>query len=93
VYTGSCAKNKLHCVQRRTISECECILLAGVSGSSASSFSSFRPSSYPPMPGGPTFGSAATDLEMATLQRMRQRAEREQLIAQLKAEDETPDAA
>lgn len=49
-------------------------------------FSSFKASSFPS--GGPAFGGASRDYESEILMKMRQKAERDRLIAEEKAEDE-----
>ena len=50
-------------------------------------FSSFKASSFPTT-GVPSFGSAGRDFESMTLEKMRQNAERDRLIAVEKAKDE-----
>ncbi len=53
------------------------------------SFGSFAASSFPgtPAAGASVFGSGARDFESLTLMKMRQKAERERLIAEMAAKD------
>lgn len=66
-----------------------CRICAGVSGSNGRppAFSSFKASSFP-SGGGQIFGSASRDFESETLRKMKQKAERDRLIAEEKARDE-----
>ena len=59
----------------------------GASNGRPLSFSSFKASSFPTT-GVPSFGGASRDFESMTLEKMRQKAERDRLIAEEKAKDE-----
>ena len=59
----------------------------GASNGRPPSFSSFKASSFPAA-GVPLFGGASRDFESMTLEKMRQIAERDRLIAEEKAKDE-----
>lgn len=62
----------------------------GGAANGVAQFGSFTASSFPGMPaagGAPIFGSGSRDFESATLARMRQRAERDRLIAEMAAKD------
>ena len=62
----------------------------GGAANGAATFGSFAASSFPGMPAAgsaPIFGSGSRNFESATLARMRQRAERDRLIAEMAAKD------
>ncbi|CAL8470750.1 g10292 [Coccomyxa elongata] len=66
----------------------------GTGGAANGGVHSFSASSFPGMPSGgsgPVFGSANRDLESVTLMKMRQKAERDRVIAEMKAKGELDD--
>ena len=66
----------------------------GTGGAANGGVHSFSASSFPGMPSGgsgPVFGSANRDLESVTLMKMRQKAERDRVIAEMSAKGELDD--